>query len=45
LRSGWLRGKLDGRALEIPEAPKTLHVVETKSHKEKSFKELVKHAR
>lgn len=44
LASGWLRGKLDGRALEIPEAPKTLHVVECKSHKEKSYKELVKHA-
>jgi hypothetical protein len=44
LAMGWLRGKMDGRALDIPEAPKTLHVVETKSHKEKSFKELVKHA-
>lgn len=43
LAGGWLRGKLDGRAMGIPEAPKTLHVVECKSHKEKSFKDLVKH--
>jgi hypothetical protein len=44
LASGWLRGKMDGRALGVPEAPKTLHVVETKSHSERSFKELLKHA-
>ena len=44
LANGWLRGKMDGQALKVPEAPKTLHVVETKSHNEKSFKELVKHA-
>ena len=42
LASGWLRGKLDGQVLGLPEAPKTLHVVETKSHGSKSFKELVK---
>jgi hypothetical protein len=43
LANGWLRGKLDGRGLNIPEAPKTVHVIEAKSHSEKSFKELVKH--
>jgi hypothetical protein len=42
LASGWLRGKLDGQVLGLPEAPKTLHVVETKSHGSKSFKELTK---
>ncbi len=44
LADGWLRGKLDGKVLGLPEAAKTLHVVETKSHNSKSFKELVKHA-
>lgn len=43
LAGGWLRGKMDGRALGVPEAPKTEHVVECKSHNEKSFKELLKH--
>ena len=42
LASGWLRGKMDGRALNVPEAPKTPHVIECKSHNDKSFKELVK---
>ena len=42
LAQGWLRGKLDGQVLGLPEAPKTLHVVETKSHGSKSFKELAK---
>lgn len=42
LVNGWLRGKLDGQVLGFPEAPKTLHVVETKSHNNKSFKELQK---
>ena len=42
LAKGWLRGKLDGQVLGLPEAPKTLHVVECKSHGSKSFKELVK---
>src|SRR5674476_627481 len=42
LADGWLRGKLDGQVLGLPEAPKTLHVVETKSHNNKSFKELTK---
>lgn len=44
LANGWLRGKMDGRALNIPEAPKTVHVVECKSHNDRSFKELIKHA-
>ena len=43
LANGWLRGKLDALATGIPEAPKTVHVVECKSHSEKSFKELLKH--
>jgi hypothetical protein len=43
LAGGWLRGRLDARGLNIPEAPKTLHVIECKSHSERSFKELVKH--
>jgi hypothetical protein len=42
LANGWLRGKMDGRALNVPEAPKTLHVVEIKSHNDKSFKDLIK---
>lgn len=44
LANGWLRGKVDGLCLGLPEAPKTWHVVETKSHKQESFKELLKHA-
>jgi hypothetical protein len=44
LAGGWLRGRMDGRALGVPEAPKTLHVVETKTHNDRSFKELQKHA-
>lgn len=42
LASGWLRGKMDGRAVNVPEAPKTVHVVECKSHNDKSFKDLLK---
>lgn len=37
-----VRGKLDGRATGIPEAPVTEHVVECKTHNDKSFKELLK---
>ncbi|MCC7253832.1 oxidoreductase [Hyphomicrobium sp.] len=44
LADGWLRGKIDGRAEGVPEAPATMHVLECKSHNERSFKELVKHA-
>lgn len=42
LAHGWLRGKMDGRAIGLIEEPKTLHVVECKSHNEKSFRELSK---
>jgi hypothetical protein len=42
LAGGHLRGKLDGAALGVPEAPKTWHVVECKSHNDRSFKELLK---
>lgn len=35
-------GHLDGEALNVPEAPKTVHVVEFKTHKDKSFKDLLK---
>lgn len=39
---GHLRGKLDGLVKGIPEAPKIIHVLETKSHNQKSFDELRK---
>lgn len=42
LASGWLRGRLDAKVLGLPEAPKTLHVAETKSHNNKSFNDLIK---
>jgi hypothetical protein len=35
---GHLRGKLDGEAIGIVEAPKTIHVVECKSHNADNFK-------
>lgn len=35
-------GRLDGEALGVPEAPKTEHVVEIKSHNDRSFKALIK---
>ncbi len=37
-------GHLDGEATNVPEAPKTVHVVEFKTHKDKSFKDLLKKA-
>jgi hypothetical protein len=37
-----LRGKLDGRVIGLPEAPKTEHVVECKTHNAKSFRAVVK---
>lgn len=40
LADGWLRGKLDAKALGIPEAPVTEHVVETKIMNEERFKKL-----
>lgn len=39
---GHFRGHLDGVALGIPEAPKTWHVLEFKTHNDKSFSALVK---
>lgn len=42
LVEGWLRGKLDGTATNVPEAPVAVHVVECKSHNDKSFKDLIK---
>lgn len=42
LAGGHLRGKIDGRATGLPEAPQAEHVVECKSHNDKSFKALTK---
>lgn len=42
LAGGHIRGKCDGKALGIPEAPKTEHLCEFKSSNEKSFKLIVK---
>ena len=39
---GFVRGKIDGKVLGLPEAPKTWHVVECKSAGEKYFKAIVK---
>jgi hypothetical protein len=39
---GHVRGKLDALACGLPEAPKTWHVVECKSHNDDSFKALQK---
>jgi len=39
---GHLKGHMDGVALGVPEAPKTWHVCEFKTHNEKSFAELTK---
>jgi hypothetical protein len=38
--AGHVRGKLDGMALGVPEAPATWHVVEAKSHNQNSFNKL-----
>jgi len=37
---GHVRGKIDAKALGVPEAPKTVHIVECKSSNAKGFKEL-----
>lgn len=42
LVDGFVRGKCDGKALGIPEAPATIHLCEFKSSNEKGFKEIVK---
>lgn len=39
---GHMRGHLDGLVWKVPEAPKAEHVLETKTHNEKSFRALVK---
>ena len=39
---GHFRGHMDGRAYGVLEAPKARHVVECKTHNEKSFKALLK---
>jgi len=39
---GHASGHLDGEVEGVPEAPKTRHVFEAKSHHDKSFKELVR---
>ncbi len=41
-RSGHIRGHLDAVATGIPDAPQAEHVVECKTHNDKSFKALVK---
>ncbi|WP_338575771.1 hypothetical protein V8J38_11315 [Brevundimonas olei] len=40
--SGHGSGRTDGKLLNVPEAPKTEHVFEAKSHNDKSFKGLLK---
>ena len=42
LVSGHVRGKCDGKAVGIPEAPKTEHLCEFKSSNEKGFKDIQK---
>lgn len=39
---GHFGGSMDGAAVGLPEAPKTWHVLEFKTHNDKSFTELVK---
>lgn len=41
--NGFLRGKIDGQATGLPDAPVKEHVVECKSAKASSFAKLVKH--
>lgn len=43
LVAGHVRGKCDGKAIGIPEAPKTEHLCEFKSSNDKGFKEIQKH--
>lgn len=40
---GHVRGKIDGRVLGLPDAPKTEHLFETKTHKADSWRAVVKH--
>lgn len=39
---GWLTGHIDGMALGLPEGPKTPHLLEFKTHGQKSYDDLVK---
>ncbi|MCG7507087.1 oxidoreductase [Mesorhizobium retamae] len=41
LADGHIRGKCDGKAMGVPEAPKTEHLCEFKSSNDKNFKEIV----
>jgi hypothetical protein len=40
---GFVRGKCDGKAIGVPEAPKTIHLCEFKSSNDANFKQIVKH--
>lgn len=40
---GHLRGYMDGQGIGFPEAPRTRHVIECKTHNEKSFRDLARH--
>lgn len=40
--TGHIRGHYDGRILGVPEAPKTEHLLEMKTHNDKSFKDVEK---
>jgi len=40
--AGHASGRTDGKARNVPEAPKTEHVLEVKSHNDRSFKDLRK---
>ena len=39
---GHASGRTDGKARGVPEAPKTEHVLEVKTHNDRSFKDLIK---
>ncbi len=43
LLDGHIRGKGDGRATDVPEAPKTEHLLEIKSAKQEDYRQIVKH--
>ncbi|WP_292229377.1 hypothetical protein [Brevundimonas sp.] len=40
--AGHASGRTDGKVRNVPEAPKTEHVLEVKSHNDRSFKDLLK---
>ncbi|RUM99003.1 oxidoreductase [Pseudaminobacter arsenicus] len=42
LADGHIRGKCDGKAMGVVEAPRTIHLCEFKSSNDKGFKEIVK---